>query len=100
MMDLKPLDLVECIDDTPDLATSKTMPQLGQVYRVASVRAVENGASVRLFEIQPECYLTGPCQCGDCGWDARRFRKLDRSGEEQASRSASSPIARKQTEDA
>lgn len=84
MCDFQALDIVECIDDRPNRPESVTMPQLGQLYTVDTVRRLADGHSVRLIEIDPECHLGGPCACGDCGWDARRFRKVRRSGAEQA----------------
>ena len=33
---------------------------------------------MRLKELTPSCYLGGVCACGDCGWDAGRFRKVYR----------------------
>jgi hypothetical protein len=71
-------DLVECIDNTPIHKQSKTMPELGQVYRVDSVRLAGDGYSVRLVELTPDCYKGGGCTCGHCGWDAARFRKIYR----------------------
>lgn len=76
MCDLQALDVVECIDATPVLKQSKTMPQLGRLYRVQSVRKIGDGYSVRLFDVTPECHLGGPCNCGNCGWDSRRFRRV------------------------
>ena len=75
MSDLTRGDIVECIDDQPKRPESRVMPVLGTLYTVASVRAVEGGYSVRLRELTPSCYLGGVCACGDCGWDAGRFRK-------------------------
>ena len=54
------------------------MPDLGGLYTVASVRPVGEGISVRLKELAPTCHAGGPCGCGDCGWDAGRFRKIYR----------------------
>lgn len=54
------------------------MPELGGLYTVASIRTVELGHSVRLKELTPSCHLGGVCACGDCGWDAARFRKVYR----------------------
>ncbi len=88
MARLNVFDHVECIDGTPDLAQSKVMPKQGEVYRVASVRGVDDLYSVRLFELTPECHIGGPCRCGDCGWDARRFRKVDAPAKEQISEQA------------
>ncbi len=69
-------DIVECVDDVPVRSESTAMPVRGQLYTVASIRAVEGGASVRLREILPTCYLGRACACGGCGWDARRFRRV------------------------
>ena len=69
-------DIVECVDDVPVRSESTAMPVRGQLYTVASIRAVEGGASVRLREMHPTCYLGGACACGGCGWDARRFRRV------------------------
>jgi hypothetical protein len=71
-------DMVECVDDRPTLPESQVMPDLGAIYTVASIRAVEDGESVRLRELTPSCHLGGVCACGECGWDARRFRKVYR----------------------
>jgi hypothetical protein len=71
-------DIVECIDDMPRRPESQVMPVLGALYTVSSVRPVGDGESVRLKELQPSCYLGGPCACGDCGWDSVRFRKVHR----------------------
>ena len=78
MCDFQARDLVECIDGSPVLQQSRAMPELGQRYYVESVRKVGDGYSVRLFEVLPECYLGGPCTCGNCGWDAARFRLVRR----------------------
>jgi len=78
MCDFTALDLVECIDDRADRPESAIMPQMGRLYTVDSVRAVGDGHSVRLIELDPACHLGGSCDCGDCGWDARRFRKVYR----------------------
>lgn len=76
MIDYKPGDLVECIDDRPTLRTSQIMPELGRVYTVEQIRAVGDGYSVRLVELTPTCHEGDICGCGHCGWDARRFRKV------------------------
>ncbi len=73
-------DIVECIDDTPIRPESRIMPSLGGLYAIASIRPVGDGHSVRLRELTPSCYLGGVCACGECGWDARRFRKVYRPG--------------------
>jgi hypothetical protein len=76
MSELRGGDLVECVDDVPRRVESQAMPVLGQLYTVASIRTVEDGQSVRLKELAPSCYSGGRCGCGDCGWDARRFRRI------------------------
>ena len=78
MSDIRAGDLVECIDDTPSRPESQIMPDLGALYTVTNIRAVGDGASVRLKELTPSCHLGGVCACGDCGWDAGRFRKIYR----------------------
>lgn len=78
MLDLKPGDYVECIDNQPDLPISMIMPEVDQLYTVEDVRFVAGGCSVRLAELAPGCYQGGPCACGSCGWDARRFRRVYR----------------------
>ncbi|HEX5265093.1 MAG TPA: hypothetical protein VFW13_16300 [Phenylobacterium sp.] len=82
MSDIKSGDIVECIDDTPRRAESQVMPAWGALYTVTALRALEDGASVRLKELTPTCYLGGPCRCGECGWDIGRFRKVYRPGPE------------------
>jgi hypothetical protein len=77
---LKSGDIVECIDDVPSRAESKVMPTRGRLYTLSAVRWVGDGASVRLKELVPTCHLGGPCGCGQCGWDAGRFRKIYRPG--------------------
>ncbi len=82
MSDLSTGDIVECIDDTPSRPESQIMPDLGALYTITSIRPVGDGASVRLKELTPSCHQGGPCACGNCGWDAGRFRKVYRpSGE-------------------
>jgi hypothetical protein len=78
MCDLSPGDIVECVDDRPARPESQIMPDLGALYAIASVRPVEDGHSVRLKELTPSCYLGGLCACGECGWNALRFRKVYR----------------------
>ena len=73
-------DIVECIDDTPTRLESRIMPSLGALYTITSLRPVGDGHSVRLRELTPSCHLGGVCACGDCGWDAGRFRKVYRPG--------------------
>ena len=85
MCDLRALDVVECIDDTPVLKQSAIMPKAGHLYRIQSVRRVGYGFSVRLFELTPECHLGGPCNCGNCGWDSGRFRLAQRREEDKLS---------------
>lgn len=82
MNDLVAGDIVECVDDTPIRSESQVMPDLGGLYTIASIRPVHDGRSVRLKELTPTCHLGGPCACGDCGWDAGRFRKVYRPGPE------------------
>lgn len=81
MCDFHCLDIVECIDGSPVCSESKVMPKEGRLYTVAGLRRVDGGYSVRLKELTPTCYLGGPCGCGDCGWDAARFRKVYRPDE-------------------
>ncbi len=83
MFDLRAFDLVECIDDTPVLTISRTMPGLGQHYRVESIRRVGDGHSVRLIELTPDCYMGGTCLCGHCGWDSSRFRLVRKLGDDR-----------------
>ena len=78
MCDFRCSDILECIDDAPLRAESRVMPRCGQLYTVAALRRVGDGYSVRLKEITPTCHLGGPCGCGECGWDAARFRKVYR----------------------
>ena len=80
MNDLAAGDLVECVDDTPSRPESQIMPDLGALYTITGVRPVDGGRSVRLKELTPSCHLGGLCACGDCGWDAGRFRKVYRPG--------------------
>jgi hypothetical protein len=77
MCDFTTGDIVECVDDRPS-PESRVMPDLGALYTVASLRPVGEGLSVRLKELTPSCHLGGACRCGECGWDARRFRKIYR----------------------
>jgi len=76
MTHLRASDVVKCIDNTPLHKQSKTMPSLDCTYTVESVRPVGDGFSVRLVELAPDCHKGGPCQCGACGWDAGRFRRV------------------------
>ncbi len=78
MLDLKPGDYVECIDNHPDFPISTIMPDLDRLYTVENLRFIAGGYSVRLNELAPGCYQGGPCTCGNCGWDARRFRRVYR----------------------
>lgn len=78
MCHLQAFDIVECIDDSPVLKQSRTMPDMGRLYRVESVRPVGDGYSVRLLELTPDCYAGGSCACGSCGWDSGRFRLIHR----------------------
>ena len=82
MSDIKTGDIVECIDDTPRRVESRVMPAWGALYTVTTLPTLEDGASVRLKELTPSCYLGGPCACGECGWDIARFRKIHRPGPE------------------
>lgn len=78
LTDIAAGDIVECVDDTPSRPETRIMPDLGALYTVTSVRAVQDGKSVRLKELTPNCWRGGVCACGDCGWDAGRFRKVYR----------------------
>lgn len=78
MNDLTRGDIVECIDDVPSRPESQIMPDLGGLYTITDIRPVGDGQSVRLKELTPSCHLGGVCACGDCGWDAGRFRKIYR----------------------
>lgn len=78
MFDMRPGDYVECVDNRPQISLSTTMPELDRLYTVESVRAVDGGHSVRLNELAPTCHQGGPCRCGECGWDARRFKRVYR----------------------
>lgn len=78
MLDLKPGDYVECVDNQPDLPSSTVMPEADGLYTIEDVRFVAGGYSVRLNELAPGCYQGGTCTCGNCGWDARRFRRVYR----------------------
>jgi hypothetical protein len=71
-------DIVECIDDRPSRPETQVLPILGALYTIAGLRPVDDGYSVRLKELRPSCYLGGVCACGECGWDAGRFRKVYR----------------------
>jgi hypothetical protein len=71
-------DIVECVDDRPGRPESRVMPDLGGLYTITGVRPVGEGHSVRLKELAPSCHSGGPCACGNCGWDAARFRKVYR----------------------
>ena len=84
MADFKPSDIVECIDDTRRCPETRVMPQLGQLYTITKVRVVGDGQSVRVRELVPTCYMGGACDCGECGWDAGRFRKIYRPTRELA----------------
>ena len=75
MSDIAAGDVVECVDDKPCRPETQVMPDLGGLYIVTSVRPAGDGLSVRLKELTPTCWQGGPCACGDCGWDAGRFRK-------------------------
>ena len=83
MCEFKPNDFVECIDDRPLHKQSTTMPVLGRLYTVESVREVSGGWSVRLNELLPDCYLGGRCECGRCGWDSHRFRRVYRPSDDK-----------------
>ena len=78
MLDLKPGDYVECIDNRPQSSISTIMPDIGRLYTVEDVRFIAGGYSVRLNELAPCCFQGGTCTCGECGWDARRFRRVYR----------------------
>jgi hypothetical protein len=81
LSDIAAGDIVECIDDTPSRPESQVMPDLGALYIVTSIRPVDGGRSVRLKELIPSCHMGGVCVCGQCGWDAGRFRKIYRPRE-------------------
>lgn len=78
MTDITAGDIVKCIDDTASRPESQIMPDLDRLYVVSSIRPVGDGHSVRLRELTPNCHLGGVCACGQCGWDAGRFRRLYR----------------------
>lgn len=78
MSHLRAGDVVKCINNTPLLRRSTTMPALDRTYTIESIRAVDGGFSVRLVELAPDCWQGGPCRCGACGWDAMRFRRVPR----------------------
>ena len=78
MCDLRASDYVECIDNIPVQANSRTMPELRRLYTVESVRPVGDGYSIRLNELEPDCHSGGACGCGECGWDSTRFRRVYR----------------------
>jgi hypothetical protein len=78
LSDLSTGDIVECVDDTPSRPESQVMPVLGGLYTIAGIRPCGDGHSVRLKALTPSCHLGGLCACGDCGWDAGRFRKIYR----------------------
>ena len=80
MSDIAAGDIVECIDDRPSRPETQVLPDLGNLYTVSSIRPLGDGHSVRLRELTPTCFLGGRCACGDCGWDAGRFRKIYRPG--------------------
>ncbi|MBV8682514.1 MAG: hypothetical protein JO111_06550 [Caulobacteraceae bacterium] len=76
MIEITAGDIVECVDDSASRPESRIMPELGRLYTVASIRPAGDGHSVRLKELKPSCHLGGVCVCGQCGWDATRFRKI------------------------
>jgi hypothetical protein len=78
MLDIRPGDYVECVDNSPRSPISAIMPEGDRLYTVEEVRFIAGGYSLRLNELAPSCYMGGPCACGDCGWDARRFRRVYR----------------------
>jgi hypothetical protein len=78
MLDLMPGDYVECIDNRPIFSISEIMPDTDRLYTVEDVRLIAGGYSLRLNELAPSCHMGGTCTCGDCGWDARRFRRVYR----------------------
>lgn len=78
MCELRPGDLVECVDNVPVYKQSRIMPELGRLYTVDALRVSGDGYSVRLRQLTPECYKGGICRCGECGWDSRRFRLVYR----------------------
>ena len=76
MCEFKAGDLVECIVDTPTGDPGGNMPVSGRRYTVESVHRDGDGQTVRLVGQVPSCRLGGVCACGQCGWDARLFRRL------------------------
>lgn len=78
MLDLKPGDYVECIDNCPQFSISIIMPETDRLYTVESIMFIAGGYSIRLNELTPSCFRGGTCTCGKCGWDARRFRRVYR----------------------
>jgi hypothetical protein len=78
MLDLRPGDYVECIDNCPHFPISTIMPDTDRIYTIEEVRFIAGGCSIRLNELAPTCNKGGSCACGDCGWDARRFRRVYR----------------------
>lgn len=88
-------DVVECIDDVPVRPETRVMPRRGERYTVTRTRAIGDGWSVRLLELQPTCHLGGPCRCGECGWDSSRFRKImpDETVERSVTRRIAEPVS-------
>jgi len=78
MTDITSGDIVECVDATPVRPESQVMPEPGGLYTVTSIRPVGDGLGLRLKELSPSCHLGGVCACGQCGWDAGRFRRVHR----------------------
>lgn len=78
MLDLRPGDYVECIDNSPHFPISTVMPETDRLYTVEDVKFIAGGCSVRLYELAPGCRMGGTCTCGECGWDAQRFRRVYR----------------------
>jgi len=78
MLDLRSGDYVECIDNRPLFPISTIMPDIDRLYTVEDIRFIAGGYSLRLNELDPSCQLGGTCTCGNCGWDARRFRRVYR----------------------
>lgn len=78
MCEFRDSDLVECVDNSPVHQQSKIMPELDRLYKVESIRWLAGGYSIRLEGLPPTCFKGGCCACGECGWDARRFRHVYR----------------------
>jgi hypothetical protein len=71
-------DLVECIVEAPIGDRDGTMPRTGRRYTVESVHRDGGVETLRLVGQTPSCRHGGACACGECGWDARLFRRVYR----------------------